>query len=76
MEQHEIELIVKYAPENEELRDLWEKHQEYERQVEKLVSKPFLTPGDELELKQIKKTKLAGKTRIQVILDSYQRTGD
>jgi hypothetical protein len=75
MEQHELDLINKLAPENEELKELWEKHQEYERLLEKLASKPFLTPQDEQEIKRIKKIKLSGKTRMQQILDTYQETG-
>ena len=46
---------------------------EYEKQVEKLESKPYLTPQDDLELKKIKKLKLAGKTKIQAILEKYKK---
>jgi len=41
--------------------------------VEKLESKPYLTPQDDFELKKIKKLKLAGKTKIQAILEKYRK---
>jgi hypothetical protein len=73
MEQYELELIAKYGKEDEELRGLWEEHLEYEKQVEKLEGKPFLTPQEDTELKRIKKMKLAGKTKIQNILERYRQ---
>ncbi len=73
MEQYELELIAKYGEKDEELKRLWEQHLEYEKEVEKLESKPYLTPQDELNLKRIKKLKLAGKTKIQVILEKYRK---
>ncbi len=73
MEQYELELIAKYGEKDEELKKLWEQHLEYERQVEKLENKPYLTPQDDLELKRIKKLKLAGKTKIQRILEKYRK---
>lgn len=57
MEQYELELIAKYGEKDEELNKLWQQHLEYEKQVEKLESKPYLTPQDDLELKRIKKIK-------------------
>jgi len=73
MEQYELELIAKYGEKDEELKKLWQQHLEYEKQVEKLESKPYLTPQDDLELKKIKKLKLAGKTKIQAILEKYKK---
>lgn len=72
MEQHEIELLEKHVAHDEELNTLWEEHLLYERQLEKLESKPFLSPADEKVVKEIKKKKLAGKTKIQKILDRYR----
>lgn len=73
MEQHELELIAKYGKLDEELSLLWQKHLEYENQLEKLESKRYLTPKEESELKMIKKMKLAGKTKIQHILEKYRQ---
>ncbi len=73
MEQYELELIAKYGDKDEELKRLWEQHLEYEKQVERLENKPYLTPEDDIELKKIKKLKLAGKTKIQAILEKYRK---
>ena len=54
-----------------ELKDLWEDHILYEKQVEKLESKAYRTPMEEQTLKQLKKQKLEGKTRLHAILDGY-----
>ena len=73
MEQYELELIAKYGKQDRELNRLWEQHLEYEKQVEKLESKTNLTPQEDSELKQIKKLKLAGKTRMQQLLEKYRQ---
>lgn len=73
MEQYELELIAKYGKQDHELGKLWEQHLEYEKQVEKLESKTNLTPQEDSELKQIKKLKLAGKTKIQQLLEKYRQ---
>lgn len=73
MEQYELELIAKYGKQDHELNRLWEQHLEYERQVEKLEKKPNLTPQEDSELKRIKKMKLAGKTKIQQLLEKYRQ---
>lgn len=73
MEQYELELIAKYGKQDRELGKLWEQHLEYEKQVEKLESKTNLTPQEDSELKQIKKLKLAGKTKIQQLLEKYRQ---
>ena len=72
MEAYEIELLEKYAPNNPELQMLWEEHILYKKQIEKLESKPFLTPTEADEMKALKKQKLDVKTRMQVILDQYK----
>ncbi len=78
MEQYEIELINRYEGQDSELKELYEKHLEYSQQVERLESKRYLTPLEEMELKDVKKMKLAGKTKILNILERYrqQEAGD
>ena len=41
------------------------------QQVEKLEAKAYRTPTEEQTLKQLKKQKLEGKTRLHAILDGY-----
>lgn len=72
MDQHELELLEKYAPQDPELKSLWDDHLIYEKQVEKLESKHFLTPAEQQTLKQLKKQKLEGKTKMMHILDNLK----
>ena len=72
MEPHEIELLEKYAENDPELKALWDDHLLYEKQIEKLESKPYRTPTEAQSLKQLKKQKLDGKTRFMDILDKYR----
>jgi hypothetical protein len=74
MEQRDLDLITELTPKDAELRILWEEHQLYEKQLEKLENKPYLTPEEVRVVKDIKKKKLAGKTKLQAILDRYRTT--
>jgi hypothetical protein len=71
MEQHELDLIAKYSESDPELRELWEKHKEYEQQLQEFEGKNYLSPQEEQELRDLKKRKLAGKTRMYKILEKY-----
>ena len=75
MEQWEIERIQAVMEKDEELRRLWEEHLEYERKIEELQAKRYLTAEEEIELKRLKKEKLAGKDKIYSILRKYQEAG-
>lgn len=73
MDQHELDLLEKYMPTDPELKSLWEDHLLYEKQLEKLESKSFLTPSEQQTLKQLKKQKLDGKTKLMDILDQLKK---
>ena len=73
MDQHELELLEKYMPTDPELKSLWDDHLLYEKQLEKLESKNFLTPSEQQTLRQLKKQKLDGKTRLMDILDRLKK---
>lgn len=73
MDQHEIDLLEKYAPQDPELKSLWDDHVIFEKQVEKLESKNILTPAEQQTLRQLKKQKLEGKTRMMHILDNLKQ---
>ena len=72
MEQYELELIARYGENDPELKALLDEHIAFEKRLEKFENKPFLTPAEELEMKELKKKKLAGKTRMQAILEKYK----
>ena len=59
----EEELIERLMRENEEFSKVKQAHSQLAKQLEELEKKPFLTPQDEVEIKIIKKKKLALKTR-------------
>lgn len=75
MDQQEKELLEKYAKTDPELKSLWDDHLLYKKQIEKLESKNFLTPTEQQTLKQLKKQKLDGKTRMTDILDKLKDQG-
>ncbi len=71
MEQFELQLVEKYAPQDEELKALWDDHVLYGKQLEQLESKAYRTPAEEQSVKQLKKQKLEGKTRLLARLQRY-----
>ncbi|SBW11121.1 conserved hypothetical protein [uncultured delta proteobacterium] len=73
MDQRERELMEKYAPQDEELRTLQGEHALYGKQLEKLESKPYRTPAEDMQVKQLKKQKLEAKTKLVAILERYAR---
>ncbi|WP_308621615.1 DUF465 domain-containing protein [uncultured Desulfovibrio sp.] len=75
MDQHELDLLEKYAPTDPDLKSLWDDHVLYEKQVEKLESKGYRTPTEEQTLKQLKKQKLENKTQLMDILDRLKKEG-
>lgn len=73
MDQQEKELLEQYAATNPELKSLWDDHLLYEKQIEKLESHPHLTPQEQQTLKQLKKQKLEGKTRMMHLIESLKQ---
>ncbi|MBR4742500.1 MAG: DUF465 domain-containing protein [Desulfovibrio sp.] len=73
MDQQEKDLLEKNKDKDPELKALWEDHVLYSKQVDKLESKSFRTPTEEQTLKQLKKQKLEGKTKMLSILDKLKK---
>ena len=74
MEQRDLDLLHKYVEQDAELKILWEEHLLYEKQLDKLEKKAFLSSQETMVVRDIKKKKLNGKTRMQAILDRYRKT--
>ncbi len=72
MEKKDLDLIAELADRSPEIKILWEEHLLYEKQLEKLEKKTYRTPDEERVVKEIKKKKLAGKTKLQNVLNRYQ----
>lgn len=76
MDQRDLDLIAKYGEADPELKSLYDEHIAFEKILDKMEGKPFLTPSEETELKEIKKKKLTGKTRIETLLMKYRKAED
>ncbi len=72
MASKEEELIERLMRENEEFLKAKQVHAELARQLDELEKKPFLTPQDELDVKILKKKKLAYKDQMEKILMQYR----
>jgi uncharacterized protein YdcH (DUF465 family) len=68
----EEELIERLMRENEEFLKAKQTHTQLSKQLEQLEKKPFLTPQDEVEIKILKKKKLAAKDLVEKILMQYR----
>ncbi|MGA2462783.1 MAG: DUF465 domain-containing protein [Thermodesulfobacteriota bacterium] len=68
----EEELIERLIRENEDFLKAKQAHTQLARQLEELGNKPFLTPQDEMEIKILKKKKLASKDQMEKILIQYR----
>ena len=72
MEEKDELLIEKHIDNDEELKSYVEEHVLYEKQLEELNKKPYLTQEEEVRKKKIKKLKLSGRDKIEIILRKYR----
>jgi hypothetical protein len=72
MKLKEEELIETLFKENEEFRKAKQLHSELARQLDAMEQKPYLTPQDEMDIKILKKKKLASKDQMERILLRYR----
>lgn len=72
MAEKEEVLVKRLLQENEAFRTMKERHAALEDQLQRLETKPYLTPQEELEIKKIKKRKLMFKDEMQIILASHR----
>ncbi|MBM3310198.1 MAG: DUF465 domain-containing protein [Candidatus Aminicenantes bacterium] len=70
----EVRLKERLLAESAEFRKLFEEHQIQESRLAGLAAKPFLSPAEELEEKDIKKRKLALKDRMYLLMREAQKT--
>ncbi|BBD07474.1 DUF465 domain-containing protein [Desulfovibrio ferrophilus] len=72
MEKQDLELIAELSDMNPEVKILWEEHLLYEKQLDKLDKKSHLTPEEDRVVKEVKKKKLTGKTKLLNILARHR----
>ncbi|MFB3887096.1 MAG: DUF465 domain-containing protein [Thermodesulfobacteriota bacterium] len=68
----EEELIERLMKENQEFLKAKQAHGQLAKQLEELENKSFVTPQDEVEIKILKKKKLAYKDQMERILVQYR----
>lgn len=72
MNEQKVKLFEKYSEQDPVLKELWEDHILFGKQVDSLESKQFLNPAETQSLKLLKKQKLDKKTKLCSILDKYE----
>ena len=72
MEQRDKLLIEKHISHDEELKKFVDEHVLFEKQLDELNDKIYLTPDEEMKQKELKKLKLAGRDKIEQILKKYR----
>jgi len=72
MEERDRLLIEKHIEHDEELKRFVAEHQLFEKQLDELNAKHYLSPEDEMQQKKLKKLKLAGRDKIEMILKKYR----
>lgn len=73
MEEKDLELIKELMANNEELAQLWQKHQELEKRLDELSNQVYLTSEEQVERKQLQKVKLSGRDRMDAILAEHRK---
>jgi len=68
MKVKEDELVERLMNENEEFRKAKQTHAELAKTLDEMENKPYLTPQDEVEIKILKKKKLAYKDQMEKVL--------
>ena len=61
-------LIARLLAENEEFRKLRHDHQGYEKELEELKTRPFLSADQQWRVSEVKKLKLMAKDRMEAII--------
>jgi uncharacterized protein YdcH (DUF465 family) len=72
MEPRDIALIEHLLAADPVLRRLWEEHLRLDRELEQLHDRRFLTREEEARRQELRKTKLAGRDRIEAILRGHR----
>jgi uncharacterized protein len=69
----DADLTETLTRENEEFKKAREQHGHYAKQLDDLEKKSYLTPQDEVEIKVLKKKKLACKDQMEKLLSQYRK---
>ena len=61
------------AKENIEFKKLYETHKSYEKRLDQLIRRPYLSTAEEMEISELKKKKLILKDQMLVMMEQYGR---
>ncbi len=70
----EKELKEALMQENKDFKEVVERHQKYDTQLEKLESKNYLSDDEKLRIRELKKKKLALKDRMYAMMTEYKKS--
>lgn len=70
MQAEELKRIEELAKTDAQVKELFEKHTDLKKVIQKLEEKPYHTPAEETELKNLKKEKLEVKTNLLSLVES------
>ena len=73
MAENDMDLVQRLSEENPRFRKFHEQHLLFEKQLQELDDRNYLTPEEDLERKKIQKLKLAGKDEMEDILRDYRQ---
>ncbi|MDF2954195.1 MAG: hypothetical protein OD816_001440 [Thermodesulfobacterium sp.] len=66
------EVVKKFSEKYPDVKELFEKHQFLENEVTQISQKNYLTPKEEIKVKQLKKEKLYIKEQIYKLIKKYE----
>ncbi len=72
MEKQDLELIEKNRGSNYELDRLYTEHLELDKEVARLEQIKIQTPEEQKQLSVLKRTKLEGRDKIEIILETLR----
>jgi uncharacterized protein YdcH (DUF465 family) len=72
MEKNDLDLIAQWEDRDPELKRYLEEHREFERVLDELNKRPYLTAQETMERRRLQKLKLAGRDKIEQILAKYR----
>jgi uncharacterized protein YdcH (DUF465 family) len=67
-------LIARLLADSEEFRTLRQEHQGYEKELEELKGRPFLSADQQWRVSEVKKLKLMAKDRMEAIIRQTSQT--
>ncbi len=72
MEPYELTLVEKLAENDADVKQLRDEHALFDKQLQLLESKSYLTPQEEQEVRTLKKQKLDRKTRLMEAISAHK----